>query len=307
MKSTIDTSSHFVPSPRRGDHPGSTVKFRPSQVLFERFTLSQRLQHMTLIVSFCILMVTGLPLLTPSAPLIKGIFSFRGSFELRGLLHRVGVVMLIALSVYHVLYSLLSERGSSDVRAFMFRRKDLADLVAFVRHNLGLSDCPPNYGRFNFTEKFEYLSLVWGCIIMIATGLILWQEEAAMAIFPKWVLDASRAVHGYEALLAFLAIIVWHLYTVHLSPDHLPMNKVWITGTLDEAEMEKHHPLEYEAIMGEASGSGFESPQVTIVLALQPCPSLSAGTTLLRQTASSIITARLAKGCWQAESFSPLI
>jgi cytochrome b subunit of formate dehydrogenase len=66
-----------------------------------------------------------------------------------------------------------------------------------------------------------------------------------------WALDIIRIVHGFEAILAFLAIIIWHMYNVHLNPDVFPMSKVWITGKISKEEMMEHHPLEYEEIIRE--------------------------------------------------------
>ena len=52
----------------------------------------------------------------------------------------------------------------------------------------------------------------------------------------------------YEAVLATLAILVWHLYFVIFNPDVYPMNLSWLTGTLSEEEMRDEHPLELDAI-----------------------------------------------------------
>lgn len=70
-------------------------------------------------------------------------------------------------------------------------------------------------------------------------------------MFPFWVLGIIRIVHGFEAILAFLAIIIWHMYNVHLNPEVFPMSKVWINGKLSKNEMMEHHPLEYEEILRE--------------------------------------------------------
>jgi len=55
-------------------------------------------------------------------------------------------------------------------------------------------------------------------------------------------------VHFYEAVLATLAILVWHLYFVIFNPDVYPMNMAWFTGTISEVEMEEEHPLELEEL-----------------------------------------------------------
>jgi hypothetical protein len=67
-------------------------------------------------------------------------------------------------------------------------------------------------------------------------------------MFSKLGWDVARTIHFYEAWLATLAIIVWHLYYVIFNPDAYPMNLAWITGTLSEAEMDEEHPLELQAI-----------------------------------------------------------
>ncbi|HMV27490.1 MAG TPA: hypothetical protein PKA26_11470, partial [bacterium] len=60
--------------------------------------------------------------------------------------------------------------------------------------------------------------------------------------------DVSRIIHFYEAILATLAIIVWHFYFVIFNPDVYPMSFAWLTGKISEKEMEHEHPLELEAI-----------------------------------------------------------
>lgn len=107
----------------------------------------------------------------------------------------------------------------------------------------------PKFDRFNFIEKFEYLALAWGSVVMIVTGFALWFQDQAMVVLPKWTLDIAKVIHSYEALLAFLAIIIWHFYHVHLNPEVFPMSRVWLSGEISEHEMKTLHPLEYERIM----------------------------------------------------------
>ena len=81
---------------------------------------------------------------------------------------------------------------------------------------------------------------------MIATGFILWFEETAMRFIPKWGVDVADLVHLFEAILASLAVIVWHFYHVHIKPEVSPMNMAWITGKITEEQMKDEHPLELE-------------------------------------------------------------
>jgi cytochrome b subunit of formate dehydrogenase len=65
---------------------------------------------------------------------------------------------------------------------------------------------------------------------MIITGLMLWATGFMLAWFPKSWLDVATAVHFYEAVLATLAIVVWHLYSVIFDPEVYPMDTAWLTG-----------------------------------------------------------------------------
>jgi mono/diheme cytochrome c family protein len=95
-------------------------------------------------------------------------------------------------------------------------------------------------GRYTFEEKAEYWAFVWGAIVMGLTGFVMWNPITAARILPGDIIPAAKAAHGGEALLAVLAIIVWHMYGVHLKHFNTAM---W-TGHLTEEEMLHEHPLE---------------------------------------------------------------
>ena len=88
---------------------------------------------------------------------------------------------------------------------------------------------------------------------MIFSGFFMWKVELSLSLFPLWLHDIFAIVHGYEAMLAFLAIIIWHMYNVHLNPDRFPGTMLWWHGQLSEHEMKEEHPLEYEEIMARRS------------------------------------------------------
>jgi mono/diheme cytochrome c family protein len=72
------------------------------------------------------------------------------------------------------------------------------------------------------------------------TGFLMWNPVTAAKFFPGEFIPAAKAAHGGEALLAVLAIIVWHMYGVHIKQ----FNKAMWTGRLTEDEMLHEHPLE---------------------------------------------------------------
>ena len=49
-------------------------------------------------------------------------------------------------------------------------------------------------------------------------------------MLPKAWLDVVTSVHFYEALLATLAIVVWHFYSIIFDPDVYPLNTAFLTG-----------------------------------------------------------------------------
>lgn len=231
--------SHALPRPRPDDPL--------AQQYVERFTPSEKWQHIVLVLSFTLLMVSGMPLSHPEAAWAERLLSFPGGTALRGILHRIGAVMLMGLSLWHLLY-LTTPRGKEQLRALLPTRKDFADILQMLRCYLGLSRQKPRFGRFSWIEKFEYYAVVWGSAIMVLTGLLMWFEAWALQWLPLWAWHVARLVHSYEALLAFLAIIVWHLYHVHFKPGVFPMSWVWLTGRISLRHLEEEHPLEFEAL-----------------------------------------------------------
>ena len=74
--------------------------------------------------------------------------------------------------------------------------------------------------------------MAWGSLVMIFSGFFMWNVELSLSIFPLWLHDIFAIVHGYEAMLAFLAIIIWHMYNVHLNPEVFPMSRIWLDGKI---------------------------------------------------------------------------
>jgi cytochrome b subunit of formate dehydrogenase len=215
--------------------------------IFVRMTGPARLQHLLNIVTFIVLMATGLPLIVSWTGLHRAFVGSARAFLIRGMLHRAAAVVLIANFLWHVLYTVFSEAGREHFREMVPRAGDLRDAVRTLGHNLGFA-APPALGRFGFVEKFEYWSFLWGSFVMIVSGFFIWDVDLSLRLFPPWVRGIFLIVHSYEAVLALLAILIWHMYTVHLNPRVFPMSRVWINGRTTGREMRERHSLEYERI-----------------------------------------------------------
>ena len=221
-----------------------------------RLTLNERFQHLNLMINFTILVITGFALKYPTAFWASPISEAPAGMTIRGFIHRLSGVAIVFLGGYHLLYLIFTGRGRQILLDMLPRWKDAKDLWQTLKNNLFINRPAQEIrmGRFNFKEKLEYLALIWGTFVMTVTGFILWYEVEWLRYFPKWSYDAARAIHFYEAILASLAILVWHFYSVLLDPDVYPMNWAWITGYLTEHEMKLEHGLELERIKASQKG-----------------------------------------------------
>ncbi len=237
--------------------------------LYLRMSLSERIQHGLLLLSFLTLVLTGFALRFPDAWWVAPMRSLSPwMFELRSLLHRIAAVLMVSASLYHLYYILFVPRGKQLLRDLLPVYQDVTDAIKVMKYNLGFSKEKPMFGRFSYIEKSEYWALVWGTVVMAATGTIMWLDNTFLGLLGKLWWDVARTIHYYEAWLATLAIVVWHFYFVIFNPDSYPLNLAFWKGTLTEEEMEEEHPLELERLkhlarQADASGDEEEIIETT--------------------------------------------
>jgi formate dehydrogenase gamma subunit len=207
-----------------------------------RMTLSEVWQHLFLTVTFVVLVVSGFALRFSESWLTRLLFGWEGGFEWRGHLHRGAAVLFIFTVMWHLVYVMSHRRGRAFVRDIFPVRLDFQQFGRMIMYNLGRRPKPPRFARFSYVEKAEYWALVWGSVVMVVTGLLLWFDNWFIQFLPKGVLDVSLVIHYYEAWLATLAIVVWHLYSTVFSPTVYPMNPSWITGKMPEKMYRHEHP-----------------------------------------------------------------
>lgn len=232
-----------------------------------RMTRSQRVQHFVLLTSFIILAVTGFALRFPDSWLA---WSLGANEPLRQWSHRIAGVVLLAVGVWHIVYLALTREGRQLFKDFFPTAKDLSDMWTNARYLIGRSKVRPRFARFGYAEKLEYWAVLWGTVIMGVTGLMIWLMIDVTQVLPRWTIGVATTIHYYEAVLACLAIVVWHFYHVIFDPDVYPVNWAWWDGKVSAEWHEHEHPLGRRAAppsgpeyrpSGYVSGGGGAAPQ----------------------------------------------
>ena len=205
-----------------------------------RFTWRHILNHWVMIVAFIGLVITGMPQKFADQAWAKGVVMIIGGVErVRWVHHVLGTIMALQL-VWHLLEGLWLHLVRRLPMPMVPRLKDVTDFRDQVRFNLGVGDEPPAMERYTFAEKLEYLALVWGTALMVATGVLLLYPVRWSALVSGELILAAKAAHGGEAILAFLSILTWHAYFVHVRH----WNTAIFNGSLDEHAYAEEHALE---------------------------------------------------------------
>jgi len=227
---------------------------------FRRFTKSQRITHIFVILSFLLLATTGMMLKFAHMVWANNLAKLIGGVQVAGNIHRFAAMITFGYFFFHI-FSLLKLKREKNIsfksfifgpNSLMFNKQDIKDFVATVKWFLGLGK-RPQYGRWTYWEKFDYMAVFWGVAVIGFSGLILWFPETFTRIFPGWIINVSQIIHSDEALLAVVFIFTIHFFNTHLRPEAFPMDTVIFTGHVEAEEYKVDRPKEWEEL--EAAGT----------------------------------------------------
>jgi len=201
----------------------------------------ERVQHAVMALSFITLVWTGFALKFPDQWWARPLLLLEGQTSMRSMVHRVAAAVFIAISVTHMVSLIVNRKLREHWKEMLPNLDDPREALSGFAYNLGLGEQQPYRSSHSYIEKAEYWAVVWGAIVMIATGALLWANNLAMKFLPKVWLDVATSVHFYEAVLASLAIVVWHFYSIMFDPDVYPLNTAFLTGRIKKEEHPKDH------------------------------------------------------------------
>lgn len=223
-----------------------------------RFNIRQRVEHWAVMACFVVLVVTGLPQKYFQAGWAEWIIITLGGVDVTRMLHRYSGILLTLITLHHIGYVLYTVFFKKARPTMMPTLKDASDAIMMLKYCLGISEEQPRFDRYDYRQKFEYWGLLFGVSIMILSGFILYYPAWATVLFPGQVVAAAKVVHSWEAMLALLVVVTWHLYGAHLNPDVFPFDSSIFTGKISLERMLKEHPLEYARMKQEEARASQE-------------------------------------------------
>jgi cytochrome b subunit of formate dehydrogenase len=225
------------------------------QVYVKRFTRSQSITHIFVIISFLSLAFTGMLLKFAYMEWAKFLVKFIGGAYNAGIVHRFAAVITFGYFSYHVysLFKMKNEKGLSmkdfvfGKNSLMFNGQDMKDFWASVKWFTATGP-RPSYGKWTYWEKFDYMAVFWGVVVIGSTGLVLWFPVFFTNFLPGWLINVAQIIHSDEALLAVGFIFTIHFFNTHLRPEAFPMDTVIFTGHVPLEEYKEDRPREIEEL-----------------------------------------------------------
>ncbi|MBI3569380.1 MAG: hypothetical protein HY084_14365 [Gemmatimonadetes bacterium] len=239
---TVAAAPHVAPSKAHG-----------KELEFERFTRLNRVLHIVMIITFIGCAATGMTLKFSNTSWASVLAHLLGGFQTAGYIHRLCALFMILLFVTHLVDVVRRRKGPwmdylLGANTMVPTLKDAKEFIATVKYFLGRGE-RPKYSRWTYWEKFDYMGVFWGMVVIGGTGLALWFPVFFTKFLPGWALNVATIIHSDEALLATGFIFTVHFFNTHLRPEKFPIDTVIFTGRMSVEELKEDKPAEYDALV----------------------------------------------------------
>jgi cytochrome b subunit of formate dehydrogenase len=243
------------------------AKLRRGERVYRRFRPVDRFCHLLVVISFLLLVATGMPLKFHDAPWAIEIFDILGGPKAAARLHRFGALLTFSYFAIHLLSLVGPIRrrreqyqtdGKFDWKKFLRlvfgpdspvpNLQDARDLAAHTKWFFGKGP-RPTFDRFTYWEKFDYMAVFWGVTVIGLSGLVMWFPVATTRVLPGWLINVAHIVHSDEALLAAGFIFTFHFFNGHFRPEKFPLDPVIFSGAITESEFQHERGRQYERLV----------------------------------------------------------
>lgn len=222
-----------------------------------RFSVSHRVQHWVLTILFLTLVATGFPMkFADQAWSAVAIRFFGGLGAARVIHHWSGIALVLGFAAHIVdvfftfvrrARELSGPHGAADYkRAWValpmwISPTDIKKTFQLLGHMLFLRKERPSFGRFSPAEKFEYLGVFWGTMLLGITGVLLWGEQISSHFLSGRAFNLATIAHTYEAFLAVIHVGILHIYNVIFAPKVFPLSTATLNGETPIAKLVEEH------------------------------------------------------------------
>jgi cytochrome b subunit of formate dehydrogenase len=248
------------------------IKAEKDDIIYVRFPPFERFLHVLVILSFLLLVATGMPLKFYYTHWAQVLVRMFGGLEVTTALHRAGAVLTfiyMGLHTFSMLQRAVRYRDSfrdPKTRRYSLRQflrvtfgpdipvpnlQDVRDWWAHQKWFFGRGP-RPQFDRWTYWEKFDYMAVYWGVAVIGLSGLIMWFPSGSTRFLPGWMINVALIVHSDEALLAAGFIFTFHFFNGHFRMEKFPMDTIIFSGRISRAEMLHERRRWYDRLL--ASG-----------------------------------------------------
>jgi formate dehydrogenase subunit gamma len=202
-----------------------------------RYTLRERVMHWLTGFTYLYLMATGMALFTPHLYWLAAVFG--GGPTIRFWHPWVGLVFTAAMIWMHAMW-----RG--EMRTTPEDREWNRKVMAYIENRD--EELPP-IGRFNPGQKQFYWVMLFGTILLLLSGIVMW--------FPEYVPFGIRGVRPIAVMLHEIgALVTIGAFIIHVYMGLLVVPggfRAIVHGYVSRGWAKTHHRLWYNRIVGSGS------------------------------------------------------